>query len=93
MGPEVLVMSRRAWAELSPEDHAIFRAAAKESSRYMRMQWQNWEERSRREAIEAGVVISNIERKPFEEATRFLLEEARADPKLRPLIARIETAQ
>ena len=30
MGPEVLVMSRRAWQELSDADRAIFRAAARE---------------------------------------------------------------
>jgi tripartite ATP-independent transporter DctP family solute receptor len=90
MGPEVLVMSRRAWAELSAEDRAIFRAAARESSRYMRVQWQSWEERSRRQATEAGVSISDIDRKPFEDATRFLIDEARADPKLRPLIERIQ---
>src|SRR5882762_10214151 len=52
MGPEVLVMSRRAWAELSAEDRVIFRAAAKESSQYMRRQWQSWEERSRRQAAD-----------------------------------------
>src|SRR4051812_45930463 len=57
MGPEVLVMSRRAWSELSPDDRAIFRAAARESSKYMRAQWQNWEERARRQATEGGVII------------------------------------
>jgi tripartite ATP-independent transporter DctP family solute receptor len=94
MGPEVLVMSRRAWADLSPADRIIFRAAARESSKYMRTQWQSWEERSRREAIDAGVtIISDIERKPFEDATRFLIDESRADPKLRPLIERIQAVQ
>ena len=41
MGPEIVIMSRRAWDELSPEDRAIFRAAARESTRYMREQWLN----------------------------------------------------
>src|SRR5262249_39181670 len=36
MGPEVLVMSLRAWRELSPEDRGIFRIAARDSSRFMR---------------------------------------------------------
>jgi tripartite ATP-independent transporter DctP family solute receptor len=90
MGPEVLVMSRRAWAELSPEDQAIFRAAARDSSKYMRTQWQSFEERSRRQAVEAGIVINDIDRKPFEDATKFLIDEARADPKLGPLIERIQ---
>jgi tripartite ATP-independent transporter DctP family solute receptor len=94
MGPEVLVMSRRAWADLSPEDRTIFRAAAQESSKYMSQQWQAWEERSRQQAVAAGVkVISNIDRKPFEEATKPLRDELRADPRFARLIAQIEAVR
>src|SRR5438552_1761256 len=94
MGPEALVMSRRAWADLSAEDRMIFRAAAKESSLYMRTQWQSWEERSRRQAAEAGVtIISDSDRNAFEAATKFLIDDSRADPKLRPLIERSQAVQ
>lgn len=94
MGPEVLVMSRRAWQELSDADRAIFRAAARESAQYMRAQWLNWEEQSRKEAAQGGVtIIGNLDRKPFEDATRPLRDEMRANPKLGPLIERIEAAQ
>jgi tripartite ATP-independent transporter DctP family solute receptor len=91
MGPEVLVMSQRAWQELSPEDRTIFRTAARDSSKYMRAQWQKWEEDSRRQAEESGVtIISTIDRKPFEDATKPLRDQLRADPKLRSLVERIE---
>ncbi len=94
MSPEVLIMSPRAWADLSAEDRAIFRQAARESSLYMRKQWQTWEQRSERQAIEAGVkVISTIDRKPFENATKPLRDAVRADPKLRSLIERIEAVR
>jgi len=94
MGPEVLVMSRRAWADLSVEDRAIFRAAARESTKYMREQWLSWEARSEKEAKDAGVtIIDNIDRRPFERATKPLRDELYADPKLRSLIDRIEAAQ
>ena len=94
MGPEVLVMSRRAWDELSDADRAIFRAAARESSQYMRARWLSWEEQSRREAAAAGVtIIGDLDRQAFEDATRSLREEMRADPKLGPLIARIQAVQ
>jgi TRAP-type C4-dicarboxylate transport system substrate-binding protein len=94
MGPEVLVMSRRAWADLSADDRTVFRAAARESSKYMSQQWQDWEERSQREAIAAGVkVISDIDRKPFEDATKPLRDELRADPRFAPLIERIEATR
>jgi tripartite ATP-independent transporter DctP family solute receptor len=91
MGPEVLVMSLRAWQELSVEDRAIFRAAARESSQFMRRTWLKWEDDSRRQAAAAGVtIIDNIDRKPFEDATRDLREEMRANPKFGPLIERIQ---
>jgi tripartite ATP-independent transporter DctP family solute receptor len=94
MGPEVLVMSRRAWQELSDGDRAIFRAAARDSSRHMREQWQSWEEQSRKQAAEAGVtIIESFDRKPFEDATRSLREKMRADPKFGPLIERILATQ
>jgi tripartite ATP-independent transporter DctP family solute receptor len=91
MGPEMVIMNRRAWHELSPEDQGIFRAAARESSKYMRASWQSWEERSRKQAEEAGVTIfDSVDRKPFEDATRALRNELRADPTFRSLIDRIE---
>jgi tripartite ATP-independent transporter DctP family solute receptor len=94
MGPEVLVMSRRAWQELSDADRAIFRAAARDSSRHMRQQWLSWEAQSRKQAAEGGVtIIENFDRKPFEDATRPLRDEMRADPKFGPLIGRIRAVQ
>ena len=87
-------MSPRAWADLSAEDRAIFRAAARESSKSMREQWLSWEERSQKQAAEAGVtIIGAIDRKPFEDATKALRDELRADPKLGPLIGRIQAVQ
>jgi tripartite ATP-independent transporter DctP family solute receptor len=94
MGPEVLVMSRRAWQELSESERTIFRTAARDSSRFMRQQWQSWEQRSRKQALEAGVtVIDDLDRKPFEDATRPLRDEMRANPRFGPLIARIQGTQ
>jgi len=94
MAPEVLVMSQRAWQELSADDRVTFRTAARESSMYMRVQWQRWEEQSRRQAEAAGVtIISPIDRKPFEAAIKPLRDGLRADPKLRSLIERIEAMQ
>ena len=91
MGPEVLVMSRRAWQELSDADRVIFRTAARDSSRHMREQWLGWEERSKKQAAEGGsTIIDNFDRRPFEDATRPLRDEMRADPRFGPLIERIQ---
>jgi tripartite ATP-independent transporter DctP family solute receptor len=94
MSPEVLVMSRRAWQGLSDEDKAIFRAAARESNTFMREQWTLLEAQSRRQAQEAGVVIvSDFDRKPFEEAMAPVHRKAVENPAITPLIDRIRQAK
>ena len=94
MGPEIVIMSRRAWDELTSEDRAIFRAAARDSTRYMREQWLSWEQRSRKQAMNAGVtVIDAIDRKAFAAATAPLRDEMRKDSRFGALIKRIEAQQ
>src|SRR5437660_5765258 len=39
MLPEVLIMSKKAWDGLSPDDRAIFKEVAREDRKFMRMQW------------------------------------------------------
>jgi tripartite ATP-independent transporter DctP family solute receptor len=94
MSPEVLIMSRKAWDSLSAEDQAIFRDAARESSRFMREQWMAWEERSRAQAKKAGnVVISDFDKKPFEDAMKPIYDRTLSDPKLGQLVERIRQVQ
>jgi len=90
MGPEVLVMSQKAWSSLSPEDQKIFREAALRSSRFMREKWRDLEERSRMQAEAAGVkIVTDIDRKPFEAAMAGLYARAKADSAMAKLIERI----
>ena len=90
MSPEVLVMSAKSWAGLSPHDQEVFREAARESSRFMRDQWRLWEERSRREAQLAGVVvIEAVDRKAFAAAMSGIYDRVLADPKIKALVDRI----
>jgi TRAP-type C4-dicarboxylate transport system substrate-binding protein len=50
--------------------------------------------RAGKQAAEAGVtIIDKFDRKPFEDATRPLREEMRADPRFGPLIERIQAVQ
>ena len=85
MSPEVLLMSLRAWQSLSDEDKMIFRAAARESNIFMRAQWNSLETESRRKAQEAGVVIvSDVDRKPFEDAMAGVYRKAAANPAVAP---------
>ena len=90
MSPEVLVMSRKAWDSLTPEDRTIFREAARQSSRFMRERWKDLEEQSRRQAEAAGVtIVTDFDRKPFEAAMAPIYAKARRDPAAAQLIERI----
>jgi tripartite ATP-independent transporter DctP family solute receptor len=94
MGPELLVVSPRAWESLSAEDQNIFRDAARKSSAYMRELWHGLEERSRQQARAAGnTIISEFDRKPFEQAMNTIYAKTVTDPGLRQLIERIRQVQ
>lgn len=94
MGPEVLIMSPRSWESLSSEDQDIFRAAAEESSLFMRDLWKQWEERSRMQARTSGnVIVSEFDRRSFEDAVSASLSAQPADPDSRQLIERIRQVQ
>ena len=90
MSPEVLVMSHKAWSSLSAEDQAIFRTAAKQSSHFMRERWKDLEAQSRRQAEGAGVtIVTDFDRKPFEDAMLPIYAKAQRDPAAAALIDRI----
>ena len=94
VSPEVLVMSQKAWASLSPDDQKIFREAAQRSSTYMREKWNELEERSRKRAEEAGVkIVTDIDRKPFEAAMAGIYAKAESDPAISALIERIRKVE
>ncbi|WP_342708309.1 TRAP transporter substrate-binding protein [Bradyrhizobium sp. B124] len=94
VSPEVLVMSRKAWASLTPDEQAIFREAAQRSSLYMREKWRELEERSRKQAEQAGVkVVTDFDRKPFEAAMAGIYAKAERDPAIAALIERIRNME
>jgi TRAP-type C4-dicarboxylate transport system substrate-binding protein len=94
MSPEVLVMSRRAWESLSDEDKLIFRDAARESNRFMRLRWSALEEQSRQRALaEGNVIITEFPRDAFEGAMSSIYAKAMSDPALAGLIKRIRLVQ
>jgi tripartite ATP-independent transporter DctP family solute receptor len=90
MSPEVLVMSLPAWESLSGEDRDIFLEAAAKSNIFMRSLWTSLEERSRQQARAAGnVIISDFDRRPFEEAMSVIYDKAATDADTQLLINRI----
>jgi tripartite ATP-independent transporter DctP family solute receptor len=94
MSPEVLVMSQKAWQSLSADDRKIFRDAAIQSSQFMRAKWKDLEERSRRQAEAAGVrIVTDFDRKPFEDAMAGIYAKAQRDPAAAELIDRIRKVE
>ena len=94
MSPEVLVMSRKAWESLSAEDQKIFKQAALESNIYMREQWKALEDKSRREAEAAGImIIKDFDRKSFEDAMGTIYKETANDPVTAQYVDRIKKMQ
>ncbi len=94
MSPEVLVMSRKAWDSLTPDDQKIFLQAAQESKQFMRKKWKELEDRSRSKAESAGsFIIDGIDRKGFEAAMSGIYARAQNDPALADLIGRIRKVE
>jgi TRAP-type C4-dicarboxylate transport system substrate-binding protein len=94
MSPEVLVMSLKAWQNLSDDDRRIFRDAALQSNHFMREKWRDLEDRSRRQAQAAGVtIVTDFDRKPFEAAMAGLYANAQRDPATAELIERIRKVE
>ena len=90
MSPEVLVMSLPAWESLSGEDRDIFLEAAVKSNIFMRSLWTSLEERSRQQARAAGnIIITDFDRRPFEEAMSVIYDKAATDADTQQLINRI----
>ena len=94
MSPEVLVMSLKAWQALSTEERRIFRESALRSSQFMREKWRDLEEQSRKQAESAGVIIvTEIDKKPFEAAMTGIYAKAQSNPAAAQLIQRIRKVE
>ncbi|WP_244544712.1 TRAP transporter substrate-binding protein [Cohaesibacter marisflavi] len=88
--PEVLVMSKISWDKLSPEDQALVKQAAKDSTPKMRELWAAREKVSEEKVREAGVnVITEIDKQPFMDAMDSVYEKHVTSDKLKDLVKRI----
>jgi TRAP-type C4-dicarboxylate transport system substrate-binding protein len=85
----VLVFSKQVWDELSQEDQAIIRAAAKESVPYMRRVWDGYQI-SARMLIEksGGQIIDDVDRASFADVLLPLYPRLVPSPQLQDLVKR-----
>lgn len=76
------------------DDRKLFRDAAIQSSQFMRGKWKDLEQRSRRQAEAARVMITtNFDRKPFEDAVAGICAKAQRDPATAELIERMRKVE
>lgn len=88
--PEVLAVSARRWARLSPEDRTVLREAARESARFQRQLWAEREAESRRRVVAGGAeVIEVADRAPWQRLMEPVYAKYAAEPRMADLVRRV----
>lgn len=90
MAPEMLLMSKKIWDGLTPDEQKIFREAAKESVPYMRKLWDEKEAKSRALVEKAGAQIVEVDKKSFQDAMKPVYDKFIADPKMKDMVKRVQ---
>ncbi|WDS35213.1 TRAP transporter substrate-binding protein [Pseudoxanthomonas sp.] len=87
--PDVLLMSRRSFEALRPDDRALVIETARASVPVMRQLWDASEDQARAAVVAAGVKFNDVDTPAFRAATAPLLARYRAMPGIEPLYRRI----
>jgi tripartite ATP-independent transporter DctP family solute receptor len=85
--PDMLLMSQRAADSLPEEQREFLLTTARRSVRLMRERWDENVQTSRRAVLDAGVVMTSIDRDAFRRAVQPMLDRHLRDPELRRLYA------
>ena len=91
--PDVLTMSMQSWRRLDPADQNILRNAARDSSIFLRGLWKNWEENFRKQALDLGVTVIEIDQKPLQAKLTGLYTKVLTDSHSRHLVESIQKDQ
>ena len=93
MAPEMLLMSKKVWDTLTPEEQKIFREAAKESVPYMRKLWDEKEKKSRELVLKAGAQEIQVDKKSFQDAMKPVYDKFISDPKLKDMLVKVQATK
>lgn len=89
--PDVLIMSKKVWDTLNPQDQAIIRRYAQESVGFHRKLWDQRQAEARRNLLAHNVsIISDVDRIGLKNATKPLYNNLLKSSNLKNLVARIE---
>jgi tripartite ATP-independent transporter DctP family solute receptor len=84
--PDLLLMSSRRLALLSPADQALIRELASASVAVMRQRWDVEEIRAREAVLDAGVQQTDVDVDAFRDATAMVVRRAEADTDVARLV-------
>jgi TRAP-type C4-dicarboxylate transport system substrate-binding protein len=90
MTPDVLIMSVKTWRSLDLADQNIFRNAARDTSIFLRGQWKSQEASFRKQALDLGVAVIEIDQKPLQAALTGLYTKVLTDSHSRHLVESIQ---
>jgi TRAP-type C4-dicarboxylate transport system substrate-binding protein len=93
MAPEMLLMSKKVWDTLTPQEQAIIRDAAKQSVPYMRKLWDEKEMASRKKVEDGGAQIVEVDKKSFQDAMKPVYDKFITDPKLKEMVTKVQATQ
>jgi tripartite ATP-independent transporter DctP family solute receptor len=87
--PEILVMSKRAWDQMSKDDQALVKKVAREAQFDERKLWVDYEQQAMAKAKAAGVTVIDVaDKKPYQDAVKPVWD--KYGPKFADLIKRIQ---
>lgn len=87
--PDILLISKRFWEDLSEEQQEWIQQAADASAQYQREVWQDATEEALERVKEAGVEIIRPDKAPFQEQVSGIYDEYENQPELYSIIQRI----
>ena len=88
--PEMIIMSKKAWDSLSPEDQQIVRQAALDSEEYEKKAWNEYTDKSLKELKDKGVIISSPDKESFRKAVQPMYEKY---PEYKDVISQIQAVK
>jgi tripartite ATP-independent transporter DctP family solute receptor len=88
--PEVLVFSKRTWAQLSADDQSLIKKFAREAQLEERELWNKYEQQAMDKAKAASCqIVEIVDKKPFQDAVKPVWD--KYGPKYQDMIKRIQT--
>jgi tripartite ATP-independent transporter DctP family solute receptor len=90
MAPEMLLMSKKIYDALTPQEQQMWRDAAKASVPVMRKLWDEKEAASRAVVEKGGAQVVEVDKKSFQDAMKPVYAKFITDPKMKDMVTKIQ---